>query len=431
MRLNLKRDNFDSVGPVLEFFFSLGYLFSIRIRRLRFGKYKKKCHQNHSPNHKKTIYITCRRYEIEKFSGVNYWIKSIASILLDEYNVIIYCQSINFFKREVFNLENLTIVSIPLLSSLRFRSMTLETAWSEVLSRELDSLKKDILLIGPISGCETYNLSISKQLKCITLLVTDVRTHKYGHDPLEKVRDISLLRGRIREYVRREVETLMNSDNHFIADSRAILQHFEELFGMQIKDKTSIIPIPALEDKCAPVFKEKEILFVGRADKRKGLNYVVASWSMISNKINDWKLIIATSKGDDSDAYSSLFSLKKRTNYSLYLNINDDYKHLLLNSASIVVLPSNFESFGIVALEAMQHGCVVVSFDIGGIPEVVGSSGILVKLGDLDALNNAILLLANSESTRIELSSQSRNAVEEGFGKKVIALEFKKLIENY
>jgi glycosyltransferase involved in cell wall biosynthesis len=152
---------------------------------------------------------------------------------------------------------------------------------------------------------------------------------------------------------------------------------------------------------------------------------------MISNKINDWKLIIATSKGDDSDAYSSLFSLKKRTNYSLYLNINDDYKHLLLNSASIVVLPSNFESFGIVALEAMQHGCVVVSFDIGGIPEVVGSSGILVKLGDLDALNNAILLLANSESTRIELSSQSRNAVEEGFGKKVIALEFKKLIENY
>ena len=61
----------------------------------------------------------------------------------------------------------------------------------------------------------------------------------------------------------------------------------EEYLSEKLESNKSILNIVEQTHDLFPNISEKEILFVGRADKRKGLNYLVASWSMISNQIND------------------------------------------------------------------------------------------------------------------------------------------------
>ena len=60
----------------------------------------------------------------------------------------------------------------------------------------------------------------------------------------------------------------------------------------------------------------------------------------------------------------------------------------ILKAADVLLLPSETESFGLVALEAMASGVPVVASDVGGLPEVVehGVTGFLAPVGDVDAM---------------------------------------------
>jgi glycosyltransferase involved in cell wall biosynthesis len=68
-----------------------------------------------------------------------------------------------------------------------------------------------------------------------------------------------------------------------------------------------------------------------------------------------------------------------------------------IEDASIVVVPSLGEGFGMVALEAMERARPVVASAVGGLPEIVahGETGLVVPPGDADALADAIVALAS------------------------------------
>ncbi len=72
--------------------------------------------------------------------------------------------------------------------------------------------------------------------------------------------------------------------------------------------------------------------------------------------------------------------------------VDDSTKHLLLECCDLVALPSQVETFGMVFLEAWQHGKPVVGCNVGGIPELVSDeeTGLLVPYGDVSALAAAI-----------------------------------------
>lgn len=68
----------------------------------------------------------------------------------------------------------------------------------------------------------------------------------------------------------------------------------------------------------------------------------------------------------------------------------------LLSASDLLLLPSEKESFGLVALEAMACGVPVVGSYVGGVPEVIGEDGgILCPLGDVDAMAAAALAIAD------------------------------------
>jgi glycosyltransferase involved in cell wall biosynthesis len=84
------------------------------------------------------------------------------------------------------------------------------------------------------------------------------------------------------------------------------------------------------------------------------------------------------------------------------------------NSAGIAVVPSLYEPFGLVALEALACGVPVVAAAVGGLREIVvdGESGILVPPGDPAALAKALLALLTDERRRLRLAEGARRRAE-------------------
>ena len=82
----------------------------------------------------------------------------------------------------------------------------------------------------------------------------------------------------------------------------------------------------------------------------------------------------------------------------------------LLSQADLFVLPSEQESFGLAALEALASGVPVVASNVGGLPEVVrhAETGWLVPVRDPTALAAAVVQLLADESRRAAMGRAAR-----------------------
>ena len=90
-----------------------------------------------------------------------------------------------------------------------------------------------------------------------------------------------------------------------------------------------------------------------------------------------------------------------------------DLNKLFCNS-DIFVLPSLYETFGMVAVEAMSFGLPVICTNVGGIPEFIthGENGLLFKPGDVEDLVKNLRYLCRSSSSRERIGRQARKVVQ-------------------
>jgi N-acetyl-alpha-D-glucosaminyl L-malate synthase BshA len=127
----------------------------------------------------------------------------------------------------------------------------------------------------------------------------------------------------------------------------------------------------------------------------KRVSDVVRVFARVRQEL-DARLILV---GDGPDA-GSVIQLAKELGVSDYVTFTGvvDGVARLLQAANLLVLPSQTESFGLVALEAMASGVPVISSDVGGLPEVVehGTTGFLAPVGDVTKMAEyAIRILAD------------------------------------
>ena len=97
----------------------------------------------------------------------------------------------------------------------------------------------------------------------------------------------------------------------------------------------------------------------------------------------------------------------------------------VLAGADLFLLPSETESFGLAALEALSCEVPVIASDVGGLPEVVrsGENGYLLPVGDVDAMSEAALELLTDDDKRRRFGAAGRRwAVEEFSEEKVLDL---------
>lgn len=101
----------------------------------------------------------------------------------------------------------------------------------------------------------------------------------------------------------------------------------------------------------------------------------------------------------------------------------------ILSAADVFLLPSQSESFGLSALEAMSCGVPVIATNIGGIPEVVlhGETGYVAELGDVKRMARYAVELLSHPRRWEEFSNNARNRAVELFDIELIVPQYEEL----
>jgi glycosyltransferase involved in cell wall biosynthesis len=151
---------------------------------------------------------------------------------------------------------------------------------------------------------------------------------------------------------------------------------------------------------------ENTVLYVGRLEPVKGIPLLLEAAQLVVQKCPSVRFLLAgafhpTLPREDIDAMIRRYSLQNHVEQLGH--ISQEKLGRLYSKASLCVVPSHYESFGLVALEAMAYGIPVIATQTGGLPEVIenGSTGLLVPPGNAHALANAIgELLGDPEKCR-------------------------------
>jgi len=104
----------------------------------------------------------------------------------------------------------------------------------------------------------------------------------------------------------------------------------------------------------------------------------------------------------------------------------------LLSVADILLLPSELESFGLVALEAMACEVPVVATRVGGLPEVVrhGEDGFLCDLGDVQTMAESCLRILDNPTLREDMGKVARAHARQEFCASKIVLKYEELYHS-
>lgn len=140
------------------------------------------------------------------------------------------------------------------------------------------------------------------------------------------------------------------------------------------------------------------ILFVGGDYFRKGLLTLIKALPLVLKEIPEARVTVIGPEYPHSRLVAKFLSRKLPVEFINGLSPKDIKEHFY--KASLFVLPSEVEAYGIVLLEAMAAGLPIVATNVGGIPEVIhhGINGLLVERGDSQKLAaNIIASLSNRE----------------------------------
>ncbi|NJD21804.1 MAG: N-acetyl-alpha-D-glucosaminyl L-malate synthase BshA [Melioribacter sp.] len=98
----------------------------------------------------------------------------------------------------------------------------------------------------------------------------------------------------------------------------------------------------------------------------------------------------------------------------------------ILNAADIFLMPSQSESFGLSALEAMACGVPVVSSSVGGLPElnIHNETGYIAEIGDIDRMAKYVIELLTNEKRYKSFSKNSRERAVKNFDKNLIVPKY-------
>lgn len=160
------------------------------------------------------------------------------------------------------------------------------------------------------------------------------------------------------------------------------------------------------ERKCDP--KSKRFLMATRFVYAKGLDLMMESFEEFCKQDDEWQLDIigAGDLWNQIVADAKRRGIEDRVNFVGYTNEPEKY---YLNS-SVFLLPSRWEGWPMVIMEAFEFGLPVIAFHTGAMDLIIddGKTGYLPEAFDTKKFTDAMLKLAHDEELRREMS---RNAI--------------------
>ena len=180
--------------------------------------------------------------------------------------------------------------------------------------------------------------------------------------------------------------------------------------------EVSIIPLGVAHEQIAgslerpPAPAPRQIVYLGRMEtSQKGLDLLISACEGLLST-EDARLVLA-GDGHDARAVRALAAASPEGERIDFVGrVDGDEKWRLLAASQICVMPSRYETFGLVALEALACGTPVVGFDIESLQETVGrGTAVLVPPFEVDALREALRALLRDPGTCAAMGARGRH----------------------
>jgi glycosyltransferase involved in cell wall biosynthesis len=171
-------------------------------------------------------------------------------------------------------------------------------------------------------------------------------------------------------------------------------------------------------------------LYVGRLKSLKGVQYLIRAFQNIKKEDKKLKLVIV-GRGE-FETYLRKIALNQDDIVFIGYVDSINIKKALYQNSLAVVLPSIYETFPMVVLEAMACDRPVIATDVGGIPLLVehGKNGFLVKPRAIRDLELCIKVLRDDSDLRKNMGTNGRRIVEEKFSEAKMADETLKVYKS-
>lgn len=179
------------------------------------------------------------------------------------------------------------------------------------------------------------------------------------------------------------------------------------------------VRVPALAESACE--QPARILFLGRADRRKGIFELLAALAQLVPQFPTVRLVVG-GDGDLELVARTAQQLGVAEHVSILGWIGSAQRELELAQASVFCLPSYDEGLPMAMLESMAAGKAVVVTPVGGIPEAIvhGVNGILVPPGDADGLAAGLRSLLEDEQLRRRVAEGARATIIARFGTDIV-----------
>jgi glycosyltransferase involved in cell wall biosynthesis len=172
-------------------------------------------------------------------------------------------------------------------------------------------------------------------------------------------------------------------------------------------DLDYIQTINAYEKKDYPT-----IFFLGYLTKGKGVEDLIKAVQLVKIKVDNVKLYIGGIGPYMAKLKELVQDLNLKGNVTFLGLLNDEEKFAYMKSMDIFVLPSHWESFPIVLLEAMACGKPIITTDVGGNPYAVTNevNGFLVRPGEPQRIAEHLIYLLNDRNLLNKMGQESKKS---------------------
>lgn len=207
-----------------------------------------------------------------------------------------------------------------------------------------------------------------------------------------------------------------------VACSRSLAQKAKEIFGeyitpICIHNGIDVEKFRRLAGKRVSM-ERRVILSVGKFEKKKGQDVLIKAFSSLVQDYADIDLVLI---GASADCLESLRktcideSIDKRVFFHADMPHNEVARWF--QKATLFVLPSRQEPFGIVLLEAGCLGIPVIASRVGGIPEIINENvtGVMVEPDDVFALAKAMQQILDDYTTALRMGERLRTHITQEF----------------
>lgn len=188
---------------------------------------------------------------------------------------------------------------------------------------------------------------------------------------------------------------IVNRADAVIACSSYMREHIADIYAVDEGDVEVIPngidpgdlqPVGDLDEMRASFAAPDEllVLLVGRLVYEKGFQFALEALPGLIERVGNVRFIVAGSGTHEAELKAQAESLGLMRHGTFVGWIGDDVLHSLYRIADLTVVPSIYEPFGLVALEAMASGCPCLVADTGGLREVVPNEDVGLRFRSRD-----------------------------------------------